>query len=121
LHGSYRELGLSFEWHDFTAAKDVAWSRSFHPGSVEICLNLVGHGYASDGKERLVFAPMTAGFYRQEKDRLRGVRFAGQHQFLTVELSPGFLREQLCGDEANLHPIVQGVLKDGGSVAISEN
>jgi len=120
LHGSYGNLGLSFEWHDFTPAKEVVWSRSFHPGSVEICLNLSGHGFASDGKQRLVFAPMTAGFYWQDGDRLVALRSAGErHQFLTVELSPAFLREYFSGDEANLHPIVQSIIKGTDSVAIS--
>ena len=40
LFGSYRDLGFSFEWHEFTAKEEFDWSRSFHPGSVELCLNL---------------------------------------------------------------------------------
>lgn len=121
LHGSYRELGFSFEWHDFTPETAVAWDRSFHPGSVEICLNLTGRGVVAEGKHRLEFAPMTAGFYWQERQRLEATRNAGErHQFLTIELSPAFLREHFSGDEANLHPIVQAVIKETGTPGVSE-
>lgn len=39
LHGSFADLGLSIEWHDFRLARDMDWGRSFHPGSLEVCLN----------------------------------------------------------------------------------
>jgi AraC family transcriptional regulator len=121
LHGSYRELGFSFEWHDFTARQTIDWGRSFHPGSVEICLNLAGRGVVTDGLREMVFAPLTAGFYRQERAQLAANRKEGErHQFLTVELSPEFLRTCLAGNEANLHPIIQDVLRGDGSVAMSE-
>ena len=113
LHGSYRELGFSFEWHDFTARRVIDWGQSFHPGSLEICLNLAGHGLVSDGRQTLAFAPMTAGFYCQEQTRLTATRTpAERQQFLTVELSPAFLRQHLAGNEMNLHPIVQNFLRE---------
>jgi hypothetical protein len=40
LHGNFRDEGYSIEWHDFTAERSFDWSRSFHPSSLEICLNL---------------------------------------------------------------------------------
>src|SRR5262245_17225339 len=51
LFGSYRDLGFSFEWHEFTAREEIDWSRSFHPGSVELCLNLEGRGKLADGRQ----------------------------------------------------------------------
>ncbi len=42
LGGSFRRHGFSFEWHELETAGDVDWGRSFHPGSVEICLNFSG-------------------------------------------------------------------------------
>jgi hypothetical protein len=44
LGGGFRRHGFSFEWHDFELPQEVDWSRSFHQGSVEICLNLTGTG-----------------------------------------------------------------------------
>jgi len=121
LHGSYRERGFSFEWHDFTPAREVNWSQSFHPGSVEICLNLAGHGAVVEGTRRLEFAPMMAGFYWQDRERLVATRAAGErHQFLTVELAPAFLRQHFSGAETHLHPIVQSVLNETDAVAVSD-
>ena len=121
LHGSYRELGFSFEWHDFVAQREMDWAQSFHPGSIEICLNLAGHGSVSEGRALIQFLPMTAGFYRQEAHRLKATRSAGErHRFLTVELSPSFLEKHFIDGETNLHPMVQSVLRGDDSVVVSE-
>ncbi len=121
LHGSYQDLGFSFEWHDFTPQKPVDWGRSFHPGSIEICLNLAGRGRVTDGSQEMIFSPLTAGFYRQGASRLSASREPdGRHQFLTVELSPDFLRAHLAADDANLHPMAREVLEGGESVFMSE-
>ncbi len=42
LFGCIAEHGVSIEWHDFQVARELDWSRSFHPGCLEICLNSVG-------------------------------------------------------------------------------
>ena len=47
LFGRFAALGMSFEWHDFDAPREVDWGRSFHPDSVEICLNISGTGLVS--------------------------------------------------------------------------
>jgi AraC-like DNA-binding protein len=121
LFAAYREQGFSFEWHDFTTAQPTDWGRSFHPGSVEICLNLAGRGVVTDGKQELVFGPLTAGFYRQEKAALAGTRTAGErHQFLTVELAPEFLRQNLDGADEHLHAIARSAVNGGGVRALSE-
>ena len=65
LHGSFRDLGYSVEWHDFKTTKDLDWSGSFHPGGVEICLNLAGRGEVRAGSRQLEFSPLTVGFYLQ--------------------------------------------------------
>ncbi len=121
LHGSYGELGFSFEWHDFTARHAIDWAQSFHPGSLELCLNLTGHGRVRGDGAELAFAPMTAGFYCQRDGLLAATRnTAERHQFLTVELSPSFLGKHLAGNEANLHPIVQDILRGAERCALSE-
>jgi len=121
LHGSYRDVGFSFEWHDFTLSRDMEWNPSFHPGSLEICLNLAGNGMVSDRAQRTEFGPLSTIFYWQNRQRLRATRLAGgRHQFLTVELSPAFLRKYFSGNEANLHPIVKAIVTEADSIAISE-
>src|SRR5215204_983856 len=76
LHGSYRERGFSFEWHDFTSQREVDWGQSFHPGSAEICLNLAGRGFVAEGKRKLEFVPMTAGLYWPNNQCLKAARAA---------------------------------------------
>ena len=41
--------GYSIEWHDFVARRELDWARSFHPGGIELCLNLEGEGFVQCG------------------------------------------------------------------------
>jgi AraC family transcriptional regulator len=121
LHGSFRDLGYSIEWHDFVAEKNWDWSQSFHPEGVEICLNLSGAGAISAAAERLVLGPSTAGFYCQTKAGLQGDRKAGErHQFITVELSLAFLQKHLLRDEPGLHAGIAEFLSGKATTRVSE-
>jgi AraC-like DNA-binding protein len=114
LHGSFSRLGLSFEWHDFTTSKALDWALSFHEGSTEICLNLSGHGSVTWNGQTIRFAPMTAGFYCRGRKELTATRTPGErHQFVTVELAPGFLKRHLAGQENAIHPLIRTVLLGG--------
>ena len=107
LHGSFRELGYSIEWHDFTTGQDLDWSRSFHPNSLEVCLNVSGHGEVQACRRSLELAPSTAGFYAQNESRLTGMRRGGErHQFITVELSLPFLERHAPPGEKGVNPRV---------------
>lgn len=111
LHGGVRERGYSIEWHDFTTDREFDWAPSFHPGALEICLNLAGRGRVEKGSQRLDLAPLSAGFYFQGNPPLSGCRAAGErHQFLTVELVPEFLRQHLDGVEGTLAASVRAFL-----------
>lgn len=111
LHGSVRGAGVSFEWHDFTAGAEFDWAKSFHPGSVEVCLNLQGSGRVALNKTEALFTPVTAGFYRRGEKPLIATRAGGQrHQFLTVEMSFDFLRRHLADFAPTLHPLVREVV-----------
>jgi len=63
LFGNHRDLGFSFEWHDFTARETFDWSRSFHPGSVELCLN---HQLVESLRHCPVFAPAREMWFRSK-------------------------------------------------------
>jgi AraC family transcriptional regulator len=111
LHGSVRGAGVSFEWHDFNTNTEFDWGKSFHPGSIEVCLNLEGEGRVSFNKSEVTFAPLTAGFYRRGEQILPAVRLPNQrHQFLTVEMSFDFLRQHLGEFVTSLHPLVREVV-----------
>ena len=113
LFGNYRELGFSFEWHDFTTATELNWARSFHPGSIELCLNLEGDALLIAGEETVELAARHFTFYFQGEPSLIAWRKAGQrHRFITVEFSPTFLTENLRGQGNSLHPLVQAVVRD---------
>ncbi len=105
LHGDFDDLGYSIEWHDFTTERDLDWSRSFHPGGLEICLNVAGHGEVRAGRRSLELAGSTAGYYAQNGSRLTGMRRGGErHQFITVELSWPFLERHVLPGERGLSP-----------------
>jgi len=117
LYGSFNHLGVSFEWHDFKANAPVNWAGSFHEGSVEICLNLSGHGTVRWQEAETKFTPMTAGFYCRGREPLAAERNGRErHQFITVELAPEFLTRHLAGQEAALHPLIRATLGGKRSV-----
>ncbi len=92
LHGSFFHGGLSVEWHDFLVDRDMDWGRSFHPGSLEICLNFSGAARLADGTAERRLGPGQLALYTTQGERMRAVREAGSlHRFLTLELSRDFL------------------------------
>ncbi len=113
LHGCYCQQGVSVEWHDFACATPRDWARSFHSGSVELCLNLSGHGRLASGEDSVLLGPMTVGVYRMVNGALAAWRLPGErHQFLTVEYAPGFLARHLAGHESALHPVLRGAVRN---------
>lgn len=118
LSGDFRTLGYSIEWHDFTAQRELDWSRSFHPASLEICLNLAGHGEVRAGTRRLPFGPASAGFYIQSEASLTGCRSGRQrHRFITVELAFAFLERHFPSRERGLNPEVNAVRRTATKTA----
>src|SRR5271163_3860724 len=123
LHGSFREAGYSVEWHDFTPPAPLDWSRTFHPASLEICLNLSGNARVRAGGETLELAPLTAGFYAQNDLSLTASRRGGErHQFITIELALPFLERHLAAGEGGLHPRLSRFLarRDRATGMVSE-
>ncbi|MEY4691989.1 MAG: Transcriptional regulator containing domain, AraC family [Verrucomicrobiota bacterium] len=118
LFGSFGDLGFSLEWHDFHSAGPIDWARSFHPGSVELCLNLIGEGSVQGGSRTARFGSQTAGFYRQGRTPLSAARSADQtHRFITVEFRPDFLARELGDSRECLHPLIRDSLQDAPAVS----
>lgn len=112
LFGNQRDLGFSFEWHDFTTKEELVWSRSFHPGSVELCLNLEGKGKLSDASHSVELLPQSFAFYFQGSPSLRATRIPGEkHRFITIEFSPAFLKEHFMRQAENVHPLIRSVIR----------
>lgn len=111
LSGDFFRFGFSFEWHDFETREDFDWARSFHPDSVEICLNLTGRAEVRLEDSVAQFGPMQAGFYRQSKEALKAIRFGGEpHQFITIELREDFLARHLAAFDTELHPLIRSAI-----------
>ena len=120
LFGSFHGAGYSIEWHDFFAKREFDWAASFHPGCVELCLNLVGHGFVECQHRRMDFEPNTVGFYHRKDEPLTASRAANeQHQFLTVEFSCPFLAKHLAGMEPMLHPLVRAAVENRPTELVS--
>ena len=114
LYGGFYELGVSVEWHDFQTTSRLNWSRSFHPDSLELCLNLTGHGSVRSVDNELELNPGFAGFYVRGNRSMAAWREAGeQHKFITVEFSPRFVANRLSSCDGALHPLVEKFVGTG--------
>ena len=96
LFGDSRALGFNFQWHDFMSQQEFDWSRSFHPGRLELCLNLDGRATLADPRQTVELRPRTSVFYYQGTPPLVARRRAKeQHRFITVEFAVEFPRQYL--------------------------
>ena len=117
LHGSFFRGGLSVEWHDFHVDRDMDWGRSFHPGSLEICLNFSGTARLQDGTAERALGPNQLALYTTQGERMRAVRHAGSlHRFLTLELSRDFLHAQFSTMLGRLKLPVRRFIEGGAKV-----
>jgi AraC-like DNA-binding protein len=111
LWAGFKEYGFSVEWHDFECQSPLELAASFHPESVEICLNLEGHAEFDLAGQRKEVPPGTATFYSPGRKPLEARRLPRQrHQFITIEISRDFLKQRFAGNTAGLHPHIRGVL-----------
>ncbi len=108
LYGDFEKLGISVEWHDFQTTRALDWGRSFHPQSIEFCLNLGGRGAVQMARRRSDFVPGTSGYYAVTDAPLTASREANDHhQFVTLEFSRAHLRKQLGQSESDLEPAMR--------------
>ena len=113
LFGSFNQLGFSFEWHDFQLSDaPLDWARSFHPGSVELCLNLEGAATIQAARQKVDLPARTLVFYYQGQPPLQAVRQSHQrHRFITLEFAPEFLAQHFGSQPDDLHPLVREVVQ----------
>ena len=112
LYGDFGRLGLSVQWHDFQSQRSVDWGRSFHPRSLEFCLNLEGRGdVGGRGCDRSAYLPGNSGYYAIADDPLDASRRAkDRHQFVTLEFSREHLQGELVQNEAELEPQLRRII-----------
>jgi len=113
LYGNMAFKGVSIEWHDFVLDQSLAWDRSFHEGSCEICLNWSGSSrfrydgkeVSADGRSVLGYTPQSA---RPRAQRLPG----GRHTFITLEMTREYLERTFAGSLDRLRPWMRTYLRE---------
>ena len=113
LFGSFSREGVSVEYHHFRSEKALDWSRSFHPGSLEICLNLQGTGSLRANQDEFAIGVRSVACYLPAVGgKFHAARTTGEHHhFVTVELSRDFLAARLGATAAALAAPVKAFLQ----------
>jgi len=102
LYGDVESMGVAVEWHDFRMSRSFNWGRTFHPHSLEFCLNLDGRGEVGS-TTKVSYKPASAGYYAVGDEPLPASRRANDHhQFATLEFSRNHLRKQFVESEGDL-------------------
>jgi AraC-like DNA-binding protein len=110
LYGDVDSMGVAVEWHDFQTARSFNWGRTFHPRSLEFCLNLEGHGEVG-AAAKAHYAAAAAGYYAIGDEPLPASRRANdRHQFATLEFSRNHLQKQFVENEGDLEPQIRRVI-----------
>ncbi|HEV3392477.1 MAG TPA: AraC family transcriptional regulator [Chthoniobacterales bacterium] len=110
LYGDVDSMGVAVEWHDFQTARSFNWGRTFHPRSLEFCLNLEGHGEVG-AAAKAHYAAAAAGYYAIGDEPLPASRRANdRHQFATLEFSRNHLQKQFVQNEGDLEPQIRRVI-----------
>ena len=112
LYGDVDKIGVAIEWHDFRTEHSFNWGRTFHPHSLELCLNFDGRGaVGGKGISRSDYAPGNFGHYAVADEPLPASRQArDHHQFITLEFSREHLQKQLKQNEAGLEPEIRRIV-----------
>ena len=110
LYGDVDSIGVAVEWHDFRMARSFNWGRTFHPRSLEFCLNLEGHGEIGSSR-KVGYTPGNSGYYAIGDEPLPASRRANDHhQFATLEFSRNHLQKQFVENEGDLEPQIRRVI-----------
>jgi AraC family transcriptional regulator len=113
IYGGFPEKGISIEWHDFSNGEDIDWAESFHPRSLEICLNFSGRAKLQKDKAVQELDSEQIAIYATGDRSIKAQRFSGHfHRFFTIELSADYLRSQLGAVLEGLKPEIQEFLEN---------
>ncbi len=101
---------MSLEWHDFHLSDTLEWSKSFHQGVLEICLNFGGMArFESDsGGGGALQGGQIAVYSRQQAQRSAD----SIHRFFTVEVTPYYLERHLSEVMGAVRPEVVQFMKN---------
>ncbi len=112
LYGDVDQFGVAVEWHDFRTTRSLDWGKSFHPRSLEFCLNLEGRGaVGAPNGSRSDYKAGDSGYYAVGDEPLPASRRAhDRHQFATLEFSRKHLQKQFVQNEGDLEPEIHRII-----------
>lgn len=107
LYGGIATSGCSVELHRFHLKRPMAWHESFHPNTLEVCLNMSGRGIFEHDQAQQEIGPRMAAFYFTGQERFSAFRVPGEeHAFLTIEITLDYLKD-LLGKTEGLQPWIK--------------
>lgn len=113
LYGGISTHGVSIEWHEFRTDAPLAWSESFHPQSLEICLNYTGGAEFQEADSTEQLKNDEIAVYTIRDELVAAVRRSETiHRFITFELSADYLRNQFAFVLEGLKPEVRQFLEN---------
>lgn len=96
LGGNFAALGVSVEHHQYSSPQTIQWHKSFHPHSLEICLNFEGSSSFDTGEQtRNSTGQHLLMYSTAHQPQLRANRLSGNHHFVTLEFAPHTLNHLL--------------------------
>ncbi|MGV3773698.1 MAG: helix-turn-helix transcriptional regulator [Verrucomicrobiales bacterium] len=112
IYGSFREMGFSVEWHDFTTEAEFDWASSFHPHSIEICINIAGEARLEHkGATARIKGNEVVFYHADHLANLKATRAAkSRHQFVTFEFAASFFEQYFQQERKHLHHVVHGLI-----------
>ena len=101
--------GLAIEWHDFRIQHSFNWGRTFHPNSLEFCLNLKAREQSAERLARaaIIFRAIPVITLSPMNRSPASRRAHDHHQFVTLEFSREHLQKQFARNEADLEPEIR--------------
>jgi len=118
IFGDFKTRSLSLEWHDFSIPVELDWSRSFHPHSLEICLNFSGDAMFMHGKHGRVMRAEHVALYTTTSERIAAIRSPGQqHRFFSLEVGVDYLQREFQAVMDALRPELRTFCETDGKAA----
>jgi len=115
LRGKFAGDGFSVEWHELGQAKMDDWGASFHPQSLEICINISGSARLEHDGQTLEIGPRSLAFYSVGEPGIDAIRTASRtgHSFMTIELGVAELGQLLGSSAGAAHPLIADAVSTG--------
>ncbi|MEM9399797.1 MAG: AraC family transcriptional regulator, partial [Verrucomicrobiota bacterium] len=118
LCGDFYSQGISIEKHEFFSDKTINWHGSFHPRSLEICLNYEGISRVGRKKSLTQYPSNSHLAYSTiHCPEIVAERLPGKHRFITFEFSESVLKN-LLGDD-NIEDFWTDNTLENGALEIS--